>query len=297
MIIAPVKKKPKIVKPSKKLLLGYESVIYKPSEMSKMFKIVDEKERIFVSRLIHMSHISRNRCLYMEEDILHGLKNSKYVQECIQQGNWLGEWNHPSRGVDLARFCTIDEDRVSHRILKYWVDEVGSDRFLVGLIQCVGPYGDQLWDYMQKGINRAFSLRIYTPNYEKCQDENGPYIKKLRPLQVVTIDNVGTPGYEKCRMADPEMFAASNPYWLTNGKPEDLSSGKESYLNISQNWLCNNPLESQEQLEDIGSESLLEDVSTALSCIIKPKVIKKRKSISIPMYINTKISHDILNHL
>ena len=104
----------------KELLLSFESFVPNPTELKKMFQIVDEKERIAIVRLTKTG-ISRNRCFYSIDDILIALKQSKYVQESIAQGMWLFEFLHPPRGCDLNRFMTVEDTRIAGRILKYCI--------------------------------------------------------------------------------------------------------------------------------------------------------------------------------
>jgi hypothetical protein len=125
------------------------------------------------------------------------------------------------------------------------------------------------------------------------QDKDGDYIRKNKPMYPVSFDAVRVPGYSNCRLCDPDTFASNNQFWLSNGKPETLENGTEDYLNISQNWFVENPLEEKKALETIGSESLLMDLSECLNVKLqsrsKPKKIKP-----YPMYENTRIFHELM---
>ena len=293
MIITPSVTKKNIIKPNKNILLSYESFIPNPSESRKMFKIVNEKEKIIISPLAHLDKISRNRCMYPKEDFLMSLKSSKYVTECLQNGGLLFEDGHPARGVSIERFLKIDSDRVAGRILKYWVE----GDFVMGVAQFLPPRGDIIWEYIMKGMNKGFSLRTYTPNYEKCQDENGPYIKKKAPMYHVTWDCIDLPGFESCRFADPALFAANNPYWLSNGKPETFDSSSTEALFISQNWIIDDPITEYENIKDtVSSESLLTELSEAVTTQPKKEKIKRQKqTYNHSLTLNTRIFHEVMN--
>jgi hypothetical protein len=270
------------------LSLSYESYIPNPKDTEKLFKIVDKEQMILITRLAYCNHISRNRCFYGLDDVIWGLKHSKYVTECIAQGTWYFEYLHPKRGCDLARFMSIDDERIAGRILKYWVE----GDYIYGLVQFLEPKGNMLWDYIMKGINLGFSLRIYTPNYAKLQDNDGPYVKKTSPMYPVTFDMVLTPGYEKCRLVDPDQYAANNQYWLTTGKPETMENSTEG-LNISKTWFIDDPLKEKAKIEEtIGNEALLIDFSSAL----KGKISNKKKIITNnkKLYVNTQIFHEVM---
>ncbi len=292
MIIVPTKKKELFQNTTNKLLLSYESYLPNQNEIKKLFKIIDENERIVEARLAYCNHISRNRCFYGLDDMMQGLKSSKFVQEQLAQGSLFFEKEHPEKISDLQRFMKIDDSRIAGRILKYWAD----GDFIMGLVQFLPPMGDMVWEHILKGVNYAFSLRVYTPNYQKCQDADGPYIKKIAPLYPCTFDIVSIPGYANCRLVDPDHYAANNPYWLSNGKTELLTAGKEDFLNIQQQWFIDNPLQQVKKLENtISSEALLQDLSDCLQVTLKSK--KRVKKYEHPMYENTKIFHDLMKHV
>lgn len=229
-----IKSMESIIDFSKPFLCSVEG--YEPQPISEMLEIVDEKKHIVNTRLAQCDNISRNRNFYGLEDVLWSLKNSKYIQECIAQGIWFGELEHPSRDCDLARFMKIDDERISHKIYKYWHE----NEFLKGTVQFIPPMGDRIWRWItEASVNMAFSLRIYTPNYIKKKDAQGnPYVEKCKPMFPVTFDAVKTPGYENVRIVDPTTFASKNQAYITCGKN---SLGVESYCidvlkdNVSEN--------------------------------------------------------------
>jgi len=126
------------------------------------------------------------------------------------------------------------------------------------------------------------------------QDKDGDYIRKNKPMYPVSFDAVRVPGYSNCRLCDPDTFAANNQFWLSNGKPETLENGTEDYLNVSQYWFVNNPLEEKKALEEtVGSESLLLDLSECLNTQLTNRC-KTKKIKTYPMYENTKVFHNIM---
>ena len=227
---------------------------FEPLPITELMDIIDEKNKIIRTRLAHLDQISRNRALYGLVDVTSALRNSKYIQECIAQGVWFGELEHPPRGCEIPRFMRVDDDRISHKIHKYWTE---SDGFLKGIVQFVEPKGGTVWDWIQKaGANMAFSLRIYTPNYIKKKDKNGvPYVEKVNPMFPVTFDVVKTPGYEQVRVADPTQFQMKNKYYITN---EKNSMGVENYsidwfdINASENIKKVLNSTSEEELNIVG---------------------------------------------
>lgn len=246
-IITPPKQK--LIDFSKPFLCSVEG--YDPMPTNEIFDIVDEKKHIVNTRLAHCNRISRNRCFYGLNDVLWALKNSKYVQECVAQGIWFGELEHPVRGSKLDRFMRIDDDRISHKIHKYWAE----GDFLKGRVQFIPPYGDMVWRWITEAdVNMAFSLRIYTPNYIKKKDGDGvPYVEKTTPMFPVTFDAVKTPGYQEVRICDPNTFASKNEAYLSNGRSD---MGVESAL-YSLSWEDDDPKNSfKKLLESTSQEDL-----------------------------------------
>ena len=223
---------------------------YEAKPINQIIDIVDEKKRIVDTRLAECNGVSRNRCFYGLEEVLRSLDNSKFIQESIAQGIWFGELEHPERNCDLSRFMKIDDDRVSHKIYKYWHE----GDFLKGRVQFIPPKGDIVWRWITEAdVNMAFSLRIYTPNYIKKKDNNGvEFVEKKFPMFPVTFDAVKTPGYENVRLCDPKTYAAQNPYYITNGRAEN---GTENYII---DWFENNP---QEKLKDLLNSTSQEDLN------------------------------------
>ena len=216
-------KKQSLIDFNKPFLCSVEG--YQPKPINQIIDIVDEKKRIVNTRLAECNGISRNRCFYGLEEVLQSLNSSKFIQESIAQGIWFGELEHPERNCDLGRFMKICDERVSHKIYKYW----NEGDFLMGRVQFIPPMGDIVWRWITEAdVNMAFSLRIYTPNYIKKKDNNGvEYVEKKFPMFPVTFDAVKTPGYENVRIVDPKTYAAQNQYYINNGRAEN---GTENYI-------------------------------------------------------------------
>jgi hypothetical protein len=279
-------KKRKILNITKPIMLSCES--YVPYDALKV-NVLDEKKRITQERLAYLDHISRNRCYYPMEDVLDSLKKSRYIQECIAQGIWFGELEHPSTPCDLKRFMNIDDLRVSHRVLKYWRE----GDFLMGMVQYLEPLGPIVWSWIEQGVNIAKSLRIYTPNYIKCRDQDGEYVKKVAPMHPCAFDTVKLPGYESVRLQDPTEFARQNKYYLSNG-----SLSLES-VNV---WFLDNV---QDQINDVLASSeeyhIIQDLydvdeNTAKSYSIEDGIVtflKDGKNIQI--HGNPYIFNEIMN--
>lgn len=233
---------------NKPILCGIES--FNPMPIKDMMDIVDEKKKIVNTRLADCDNISRNRSFYGLEDVLWSLKNSKYIQECISQGIWFGELEHPPRNGDIKRLMMIDDDRVSHCIKKYYADK----NFLKGIVQFIPPKGDIVWRWITEAdVNIAFSLRFYTPNYVVKKDSNGvEYVKKLTPMYPVTFDVVKNPGYERVRLVDPTEYSSKNDYYRTNGTSET------SFEGVSLEWFSEN---TEKQLKEIVETVGKEDIS------------------------------------
>jgi hypothetical protein len=222
--------KGKLIDFNKPIVCSIESFV---SEGAAKVDIIDEKKRIVQTRLAELGTISRNRCFYGIEEVMRSLKESRYVQENLSQNTWFGEKEHPPRNCDMKRFMKIDDDRISHSIRKYWFD----GEFISGIVQYIPPWGPSIWDWITNAdANMAFSLRIYTPNYIEKQDGNGKYIVKSYPMYPVTFDCVNTPGYRKCRINDPDSFAAQNSNYLESGKMGKEEAGFEGF-----DWLVENP--------------------------------------------------------
>jgi len=241
-------KKQSLIDFNKPFLCSVEG--YEPKPITQIMDVVDEKKRIVNTRLAECNGISRNRSFYGLEEVLQSLNNSKYVQESIAQGLWLGELEHPDRNCDLSRFMKIDNNRVSHKIYKYWSE----GDFLMGRVQFIPPMGDIVWRWITEAdMNMAFSLRIYTPNYIKKKDGNGvEYVEKKFPMFPVTFDAVKTPGYENVRLVDPKRFAAQNQFYVSNGRAEN---GTENYII---DWF--DP-KSSEHLKDLLNSTSQEDLN------------------------------------
>lgn len=289
-------KKQGLIDFSKPFLCSVEG--YNPQPINEMLEIVDEDKHIVNTRLAQCDNISRNRCFYGLEDVLWSLKNSKYINECIAQGIWFGELEHPPRDCDLARFMKIDDDRISHKIYKYWHE----NEFLKGTVQFIPPKGDIIWDWIMKAnVNMAFSLRIYTPNYIKKKDANGvPYVQKCKPMFPVTFDAVKTPGYENVRVVDPSTFASKNQSYITCGTN---SKGIEEYCI---DWFDNNASENIKKVLNSTSEEDLNIVGDLFDMDMKKAravfnemdnsvTMSQEDGSSIKMHLNSFLFNQIMN--
>jgi len=289
-------KKKGLIDFSKPFLCSIEG--YEPQPITEMLEIVDEKKHIVNTRLAQCDNISRNRCFYGLEDVLWSLKNSKYIQECIAQGIWFGELEHPPRDCDMARFMKIDDDRISHKIYKYWHE----NEYLKGRVQFIPPMGDIIWRWITEAdVNMAFSLRIYTPNYIKRKDANGvPYVEKVKPMYPVTFDTVKTPGYEKVRVVDPITFASNNESYISNGKN---SMGVENYCidwfdyNASENIKKVLNSTSEEDLNIVGDlfDMDMKKARATFNDITQQVTMSTEDGTKIAMNVNTYLFNEIMN--
>lgn len=223
---------------------------YEPKPITEIIDVVDEKRHIVNTRLAECNGISRNRCFYGLNETKMSLDNSKFIQESIAQGIWLGELEHPDRGCSMSRFMKIVDERVCHKIYKYWTE----GDFLKGMVQFIPPMGDTVWRWItEANVNIAFSLRIYTPNFIKKKDAKGvEYVEKKYPMFPVTFDCVKTPGYQNVRVVDPASFAQQNPFYITNGRAEN---GTENYII---DWFENDP---STKLKDLLKSTSQEDLN------------------------------------
>jgi hypothetical protein len=217
-----VKKDMKLIDFHKPIVCSVES--YVPESETKV-EVLDEKKKIIRPRLAYLGRISRNRCLYGIDAVMKSMEESRYVQENLAQGTWLGEKEHPDKNCDLSRFMRIMDEKVCHQIKKYWLE----NDFLTGIVQFIPPWGDIVWRWItEANCNIGFSLRIYTPNFIKKKDSGGEYVEKVYPMYPVTFDAVNIPGYRECRTMDPDVFAKGNG----NIKASGILVSAESYDNI-----------------------------------------------------------------
>lgn len=294
-------KKPKIIDFDKPIVCSIESFVDKDSAK---VEIIDEKKCIVEARLAELGTVSRNRCFYGIDEVMSGLKESRFVQENLSQGTWFGELEHPPRNCDMRRFMKIEDDRISHSIRKYSFDGT----FIKGIVQFIEPWGPKVWNWITEAdANLAFSLRIYTPNYVEKSDQNGKYIVKTKPMYPVTFDCVKTPGYRRCRITDPDEFAANNKLYQDSGRSvgqEDLDYMYEGFESID--WIIANPKNQiKEILEGYGEESnVVEDLfnfdikkAKAVLHDFNTKVtFSTEDGTDITMHVNPYIFNDIMTH-
>lgn len=194
----------KIIDMRRPILVSMESFT-----MMKDFDVVNDDGSVIKATLQIVDEISRNDCYYSADDLLASIRDSRFVQENINNKTWFGEEEHPPRNSDYARLMLIDKNEISHRIDKYWLED---DR-IMGIVQWATPRGPNIQrTLMEHGSNFGFSLRAHTPNYIKRQKADGtPYIEKKYPMNVVTYDFIrGMTGHRKARLIDPDKFKAMN---------------------------------------------------------------------------------------
>jgi hypothetical protein len=302
MIATKVKKNNNLIDFSKPIICSVESYI--PTEENKL-RIIDEKNKIIETVLTILDVITRNRCYYGADEVLRSMKESRYIQENLAQGTWLGEKEHPPKGCDLKRFRTIDDTRVSHKIYKYWIE---NNNYLYGKVQFIPPWGDLIWEYLTKAnMNIGHSLRIYTPNYIKKEDRDGPYVVKTYPMHPVTFDCiVGLTGLYKSRAMDPDIFASKNKDYLENMQAPIMSKEdlKEIEKKESFTYSIKNP---SEQIKDIlasySNESAiiqdlfnfdLKEANAIYNSDSELVTLNGKGGRNISMHVNTYIFNEIM---
>ena len=178
-----------------------------PRELKALLE-VDEKNKIVTTNLMQLDYISRNNSMYSGEDVVKSLEAATWIEELRRQGKWMGEFEHPPRNTSIERFMLVDNDRVSHRIRKWW----RKGDMLQGVVDFNPlPLGPRAWSWVSTGSNPSFSVRIYTKNYIEKTDSSGKkYLLKRGTMIPVTFDFVAIPGFYSCYAANPDNYDIAN---------------------------------------------------------------------------------------
>jgi len=161
---------------------------------------VDEQNRELNINLILCDSISKNNSLYGYDELMRSLEESKFVQSCIKNSLWFGEYEHPPRTSPLSRILKIEPERYAWKIKKYWGDR--NSGIIKGRVKFVNPMGiDIAWkNIIEDGSNYASSIRAYTPNYVTKNENGKKYVVKKYPMYPVTFDLVTYPGFDEARI-------------------------------------------------------------------------------------------------
>lgn len=140
---------------------------------------------------------------YELERSKHLFTDSSIMQINAKNRSLKGEYGHPKPEVGqdmtsfLGRASRIEETKVSHALVKIWLDVKGVDRagrpvvwVMADVVPC-GPYGDTLRKDIEQGlINVCFSVRAFT-------DPNIWLQERRRVMtRIMTYDYVNLPGIE-----------------------------------------------------------------------------------------------------
>ena len=130
---------------------------------------------------------NRNKRNYAYDVLDQGLNNSR-IKELISRKSWVGEAGHPM-GANLQRQLSIDTDRISHRILKWWWE----GHKVKGLVETMNyGHGIQMRNFIRQGLETAFSLRAIGP---VKKTPRGDVVQS--PLTIMTYDWVFIPSHSK----------------------------------------------------------------------------------------------------
>lgn len=192
--------------------------------------MIDEKTQTLRNiNLIDLDSISRNRSMYQFDGFVEAL-NSPYVQELIHRGTFFGELDHPDPNCSRERFMKVDKDNISHRIINPHLE----GKTIKSNVQMVAPKGNIPWDWITKGSNISFSVRVLTPNYEERTDGQGQkYIYKHSNMRLITWDLISSaPGFKNMSIVeDVDSYDASK---LPIGMGTQNSN--ENWEGIHINW-------------------------------------------------------------
>ena len=245
-------------------------------------KIDVEKQMLRDVELIPLDKISRNNAMYAGEAIINAL-NSPYIQEQIKRGTFFGELDHPDPHCSRERFLHVEKDNICHRL----INPHPATSCIRSDVQFVQPKGYIPWDWITKGSNISFSIRILTPNYEERRDANGnSYVYKFGNQRLVTWDLISSlPGFKEASIVtDVDSYDASKESYDQDGNVHISwvkGRNKDEFKRL---------LESQESLpilEDIYGFSMKEvnDISYSKEGLITINLVKTpeyTKSIKIP---------------
>ena len=191
---------------------------------------IDEKNQVVISNIMELDSISRNNSMYSGEDFMKSLEACVWIEEMRRNGKWFGEFEHPSKETSIERFMKVDDDRVSHRIRKYW----RKGNMLQAEIDFKPlPLGPRAWSWVSSGSNPSFSVRVYTKNYvEKVSPTGKKYLHKIGKMIPVTFDFVTIPGFYSAYAADPDKYDIANDNLLArrDAASFDLDVERKTYL-------------------------------------------------------------------
>lgn len=121
-------------------------------------------------------------------DVLNDGLNKPNIKELIARKSWVGEAGHPM-GATLQRQMSIDHERISHRILKWWWE----GHKVKGLIETMPyGYGIQMRNFIRSELETAYSLRAVGPVKRTTK---GDIVQK--PLSIMTYDWVFIPSHRQ----------------------------------------------------------------------------------------------------
>jgi hypothetical protein len=225
----------KIIDLNSKDMFSYES--FNTDEMMKMSECEIDEERQIIKNapMISLDKVSRNGSMYEGKMIIESLE-APYIKELIQRGTFFSELEHPDPNCTRERFLKVDKDNVCGRFMNWHHDK--AKNMLRGDYQFVQPKGYIPWDWLHKGINFGWSVRILTPNYEERQDANGnPYVYKHTQGRMTAIDLVSITGFKEASIVeDVDNYRGSmenwdgikNTSWTASKKRDEMKKLLES---------------------------------------------------------------------
>jgi len=169
---------------------------------------------------------NRNGRVYEEKEYLPHLE---YLQKDIQNGNLLGELDHPDR-------FEVALGNVSHKISELWYDQ--GKRQILGRIEVLDgtPKGQIAKSLLEAGVPLSISSRAAGSVNED---------KTVKIDQIYTYDLVAKPGFENAQLdvvneganADPKMARIAG---LLESFNENSKKQKEDSINDEVGILCEN---------------------------------------------------------
>ena len=204
---------------------------------------IDEKNQVVISNIMELDSISRNNSMYSGEDFMKSLEACVWIEEMRRNGKWFGEFEHPDKDTSIDRFMKVDNDRISHRIRKYW----RKGNMLQAEIDFKPlPLGPRAWSWVSSGSNPSFSVRVYTKNYvEKTSPSGKKYLHKIGKMIPVTFDFVTIPGFYSAYAADPDKYDIANENLIARRDVAslDIEAERKAFLD-SHKLISSNSFES-----------------------------------------------------
>jgi hypothetical protein len=153
---------------------------------------------------MYLDKESRNSNFYPVDDTRRSIDESVFVQENLRNRTWYGENEHPPSDAPLSRFLFIEPTRYIWNIMTL---EFRGDKYhgKVGLCEPLG-LSIVLPNVKKFGSNYASSCRIYTPNFVEKEMGGKKIVIKKYKMYPITFDGVTMPGYQNCRIADPNNY-------------------------------------------------------------------------------------------